>query len=69
MVARVLGRRRTSVRRLIVIAFAALTLGNAAPPAPTCSHWISQTNGMSWRVCTDAQGQRYCEIKVARSDG
>jgi hypothetical protein len=57
------------VRRLIVIAFAALTLGNAAPPAPTCSHWISQTNGMSWRVCTDAQGQRYCEIKVARSDG
>jgi hypothetical protein len=50
------------MRRFIVLAFAALTLGNGA--APVCGRWVPQTNGTSWRICTDVQNQRYCEIKA-----
>ena len=48
------------MRRVVVLAVAALLIGNSAEPF--CSDWISQTNGVSWRICTDAQNQRYCEM-------
>ena len=50
------------MRRIIVLAFAVLALGNSA--APMCGPWVPQTNGISWRMCTDAQNNRYCEAKV-----
>jgi len=52
------------MRRVIVLAFAAVTIGNS--PAPTCGPWVPQTNGISWRICTDVQNQRYCEMDVGR---
>ena len=48
------------MRRVVALAFAALLTGNSA--VPYCSDWIAQTNGVSWRVCTDAQNHRYCEM-------
>ena len=50
------------MRRVVVLAFAALLTGNSA--ASTCGDWISQTNGFSWRICTDSQNIRYCEMKA-----
>ena len=49
------------MRRVVVLAVAALLTGNSA--ASTCGAWVPQTNGISLRVCTDAQNQRYCEMK------
>ena len=49
------------MRRVVVLAFAALLTGNSA--ASSCGAWVSQTNGVSLRVCTDAQKERYCEMK------
>jgi hypothetical protein len=54
------------MRRLIVLsAFAALTIANSGfPPPSTCGPWVSQTNGTRWRVCTDAQGIQFCQLKT-----
>ena len=54
------------MRRLIVIALATLTIANSASDAASCGRWIPQVNGMSWRMCTDAQGQRFCELQKGR---
>ena len=51
------------MRRVVVLAVAALLIGNSA--ASTCGDWISQTNGASWRMCSDAQNKRYCELKLS----
>ena len=51
------------MRRLGIIAFAFLTISNGALAAESCGPWIPNTNGTSWRMCSDAQGQRYCELK------
>ncbi len=50
------------MRRIIVLAFAVLILGNGA--APVCGRWVPQTNGTKWRVCTDGQDARFCELKA-----
>ena len=52
------------MRRLIVCAFAALSIASSATAVPPCGPWIPNTNGTSWRMCTDAQGERYCELDV-----
>ena len=51
------------MRGLSVIAFAALTIASSASAATAvCGPWIPQTNGTKWRICTDGQGFRYCEL-------
>ena len=45
-----------------LVALAFLTLANG-PAGPACGPWIPQSNGIHWRVCTDAQNNRYCEMK------
>ena len=49
------------MQRVIMLALATLTIGNGG--APACGRWIPQTNGIEWRICVDAQSQRYCEMK------
>ena len=50
---------------LRLIGFALVTMGCAAGVSaePSCGRWISQTNGTEWRICTDASGQQYCELR------
>ena len=53
--------------RMFVFAIAALAMPSSALAA-TCGYWIPQTNGTSWRLCTDAQtGARFCELRWAGS--
>jgi hypothetical protein len=54
------------MRRLIVLALATLTIAESISAASSCGRWIPQVNGISWRMCTDAQGQRYCEMQKGR---
>jgi len=53
------------VRRLVVLAIVTLAFAGNAVAAPSCGRWISNTNGTSWRMCTDS-GQRYCERQKGR---
>ena len=52
------------MRRLIVVAFAALTIANSTSAAVLCGPWVPQTSGTSWRICSDGQDLRYCEKKT-----
>ena len=54
------------MRRLIVLAIVTLTFTGNAVAAPSCGRWIPNTNGTSWRMCTDSNGQRYCEMQKGR---
>ncbi len=55
------------MRRLTLFFIAAVAIPGSSLAA-TCGDWIPQTNGTSWRYCTDAQtGSRYCEIKRGSS--
>jgi hypothetical protein len=58
------------MRRLFALALIALGTVAAvpAPPPPgTCGGWVSQTDGTSWRMCTDARDEQYCELKSGGS--
>ena len=50
------------MRRIGILAIAFVTIANSAS-AISCSAWWPNTNGTKWRICTDDQGQRYCELK------
>ena len=54
------------MRRLIALSafFAFATAASAAPPPSTCGPWISQTNGIRWRMCADANGLVFCQLKA-----
>jgi hypothetical protein len=51
------------MRRIFVVSLMALSLSSNASAAATCGRWIPQTNGIDWRLCTDAQGKQYCEMR------
>jgi hypothetical protein len=51
------------MRRLIVFALVTLSCAASVSAGPSCGRWISQTNGTEWRMCTDAQGNQYCELR------
>ena len=52
------------MRRLFLLTFIALGVSAQAPAPGTCGPWVPQTNGTKWRMCTDLQNQRYCELKT-----
>ena len=29
--------------------------------APSCSNWMRQSDGSSWRICVGDDGRQYCE--------
>jgi hypothetical protein len=39
--------------------------------ADSCTDWMQQSNGCSWRTCVDSQGHQYCEqcCSVVTSSG
>ena len=51
------------MRRLAILAVAALTIGNGASATVLCGPWVPQTSGTFWRICSDGQSLRYCEMK------
>ena len=51
------------MRVVTLLAIAALTVSAQMPDPGTCGPWVPQTNGTKWRICTDGQGFRYCELK------
>jgi len=52
------------MRVVTLLAIAALTVSARAADPSNCGPWVSQTNGTKWRMCTDQNNQRYCEIKT-----
>jgi len=54
------------MRVITLLAIAAVTV-SARAPDPTCGPWVPQTNGTSWRMCTDSNNQRYCELKSGQA--
>ena len=53
------------MRRLTVLAVALLSFASSAAAEVTCGTWVPQTNGTKWRLCTDGQSVRFCELKAA----
>ena len=53
------------MRRLTVFALALLSFASSAAAEATCGRWVPQTNGTKWRLCTDGQNVRFCELKAA----
>jgi hypothetical protein len=50
------------MRKLFVLSLAVLSVSSIASAKPNCGNWVPQTNGTSWRMCIDAQGNRYCQM-------
>ncbi len=50
-------------RRFWLVVAAAVLSGNAptASAAPSCTNWMRQPDGSSWRTCVDDKGRQYCQ--------
>jgi hypothetical protein len=55
------------MRALTLIAIATFSISAGIPDPSTCGPWVPQTNGSKWRMCTDANKQTYCEMKLGRT--
>ena len=51
------------MRKVLALALVSLSVSSPAAVNPHCNGWIPQSNGMDWRMCFDAQGQKYCELR------
>lgn len=60
-----MGRAISTVVLLALAGFAGtLAVADKAPAAsPSCSEWMKQTDGSSWRTCVDDHGRQYCEVE------
>ena len=52
------------MRRLMILAVALVSFTSSAAAQATCGPWIPNTNGTKWRLCTDAKGLHFCELKT-----
>jgi len=52
------------MRRLMILAVALLSIASSATAELTCGPWVPNTNGTKWRLCTDGQSIRFCELKT-----
>ncbi len=46
---------------LSLVALALVASATAALAVPSCTDWMKQPNGTSWRTCVDDNGKQYCE--------
>lgn len=60
-----MGRAISGLALLLLAGFAVTVVGaNKVPaPSPSCSEWMKQSDGSSWRTCVDDQGRQYCEVE------
>jgi hypothetical protein len=56
-------RESAKMRKLFVLAVVFLGLSDIASAKARCGPWVPQVNGTEWRMCWDAQGNRYCELR------
>lgn len=44
-----------------IVAALLSTSVTVAYAAPSCSNWMRQSDGSSWRICVGDNGRQYCE--------
>ncbi len=53
--------------KLALFALAVVSGSSTSFAAASCGRWISQNNGMEWRMCVDDQNRQYCEMRKGRT--
>jgi hypothetical protein len=53
---------RNSVIALVLAAVSVTTLATIAYAAPSCTQWMDQGNGTSWRECVNDDGTTHCYV-------
>ena len=53
---------RNSVIALVLAAVSVTTLATIAYAAPSCTQWMDQGNGTSWRECVNDDGSQHCYV-------
>jgi hypothetical protein len=48
---------------VVLLLLAGLAVAGSAKPSPSCSNWMKQADGSSWRTCVDDNGRQYCEVE------
>jgi hypothetical protein len=71
-------KKTTTVLAWIILVAAAALAGDAGPirssflilearAADSCTNWMPQPNGCSFRTCVDDKGKQYCEQACGRN--
>ena len=48
---------------LLLVSVTLLIGGTVARAVPSCTDWMAQPSGVSWRTCVDDNGKQYCQEK------
>ena len=61
-------KRRNLVIACILTAFAANSATSIAIAEPSCTEWMDQGDGTSWKECVNDDGSQHC-YKISNAQG
>jgi hypothetical protein len=61
-------KRRNLIIACVITAFAASSATSAVIAAPSCTEWMDQGDGTSWKECVNDDGSQHC-YKISNAQG